>query len=335
MKQRLIQKVRSLLKEPVGILGFGVEGQSTCRFLLRCGIGSVTVFDKKPPDKLPNGAVYAGEKNYLSKLLEVNTLCRSPGIRADVQEIRQFENSGGTLTSQTKLIFQLVPREKIIGVTGTLGKGTCCSLLKKMLDKADIAAVLGGNIGNPALDLLEPMDASTLVILELSSFQLSTLRCSACFAIVLRTSSEHLDWHISREEYWDHKANLVRCQKEKDLTVYCEDSPGSKWIAGQAGGQALGFGNNSPVRVTREKWSWKNLSLSFREHAVPGSFNLENVAAAAVIAEKIGAPANSILAAARSFKGLEHRLEQVGSKMGLKFYNDSYATRPEATIGAL
>jgi len=125
MNPSIIRQTLSSIKEPVGILGFGVEGQSTCRFLVRCGVRDITVFDRKPPDKLPQGVVYAGDENYLSKLPAVNTLFRSPGIRADAKEIRQCQKRGGMLSSQTELFFQLAPRERIIGVTGTLGKGTC------------------------------------------------------------------------------------------------------------------------------------------------------------------------------------------------------------------
>ncbi|MFC1585590.1 UDP-N-acetylmuramoyl-L-alanine--D-glutamate ligase [Fibrobacterota bacterium] len=335
MNPDLITKVRSLVREPVGILGFGIEGKSTCGFLLKCGFSAITIFDSHEPEELPNGIHYAGAGDCLSRLPEIKTLFRSPGIRADSNAVIAFKQSGGLLCSQTELFFELVPPEDIIGVTGTLGKGTCCSMLHGMFNKAGGRAVLGGNIGTPVLDLLETMESDTSFILELSSFQLGTLRRSPGTAVILRTTSEHMDWHQSQKEYWDHKANLVRFQGKKDHTVFCEDAPGSAWIAGQTSGQTLGYGGNSEIKVTNEMWKWMDMTLSAGELLLSGGFNLENLAAAAAAARRAGITSEDILAAAKSFKGLEHRLEHAGGKAGLDFYNDSYATRPEATIGAL
>jgi UDP-N-acetylmuramoylalanine--D-glutamate ligase len=335
MNPHLTKTIRSLLKEPIGILGYGAEGQSTCRFLLQCGFTEIMVFDQIAPDTLPENVVYAGDRDYLSRLNEVNTLFRSPGIRPDGKEITAYLKTGGNLTSQTELFFQIVSPENIIGVTGTLGKGTCCTVLHNMFEEAGIAAVAGGNIGLPALDILESCGPRSMIILELSSFQLSTLRSSPRFAIVLRTSSEHLDWHTSQEEYWKHKANLVRFQQKQDLTVYCGDSAGAQWIAEQSGGRKTGYGSKAEVPLTWEKWSWNNLQLSCRELNVKGHFNLENIAAAGITAKAAGVPDSAILKAAKAFKGLEHRLEYAGKNDRLTFYNDSYATRPEATMAAI
>jgi UDP-N-acetylmuramoylalanine--D-glutamate ligase len=329
------KEISAILKEPIGILGYGIEGQSTCRFLLENGFAGLVVFDQKDPGPLPSGVIYAGETDYLSKLNRVNFLFRSAGIRPDKKEILDFTERGGTLSSQVELLFKLVSRDKIIGVTGTLGKGTCCSLLHKMLIEGGEKVVLGGNVGTAVLDLVKSIEPGTWIILELSSFQLSTLSDSPGFAIVLRTTSEHMDWHVSQQEYWDHKANLVRFQQKGDRTVYCEDSQGSQWIAGHSDGQVLGYGADSTVKVTENEWRWKDLGLTMDGHSLLGSFNLGNVAAAAVTARNIGVSKEAVLSAASSFKGLEHRLEYVGARDGLKFFNDSYATRPEATIGAL
>ena len=330
----LSQRLLSLLNEPIGLLGFGVEGQSTGRFLQQHGFGNITVFDKKKSSVLPDGMHYVGGDDYLSRLPTNGTLFRSAGIREDLPEIALFKSQGGIVTSQIELFLKLFPPDHIIGITGTLGKGTCCSLLHHICKEAGIPSLLGGNIGTAALDLAEKMTPDTYAILELSSFQLSSLKQSPGYAAVLKTTCEHLDWHLSQAEYWDCKANIVRFQKPEDVTVYYDDTEGSRWIAAHSGGQAISYGTKGDILVDH-KLKWKNLSLSFEELAMPGRFNLQNAAAASCLAVHIGVPFSLIKKAITTFKGLEHRLEYVRTFRHISFYNDSYATRPDATIGAL
>jgi UDP-N-acetylmuramoylalanine--D-glutamate ligase len=279
---------------------------------------------------------------------------------------------GGILTSQVGLAFSLAGRDRIIGVTGTLGKGTCCSLLEAMLREAGIPAVLGGNIGVPALDLAANLEAGALLILELSSFQLSALPVSPRIAVVLRTTSEHLDWHASQREYWDHKGNLAARQGPGDLLVHCADAPGSVHIAALSGARkvsygagprgpvpsAIGAGPGGPVasapgaapagpgpdiRIGGDRLEWVTggftsasaFSLSLSETRLKGAFNLENLAAAAAVALELGASPDQVKTAAAAFGGLEHRLEFVREHAGISYWNDSYATRPEAALGAV
>ena len=149
-------------------------------------------------------------------------MIRSAGIYPLDRELLKFQMNGGVLKSQAEIFFESVPREKIIGVTGTLGKGSTVSIIKHILDSANEPSVIGGNFGVPMLDLLEDSSEKTY-ILELSSFQLMTLGVSPKIGVVLKVSSEHLDWHQSVEEYRDAKANLVRYQKNSDCCIYMED----------------------------------------------------------------------------------------------------------------
>ncbi|MBF0432638.1 MAG: UDP-N-acetylmuramoyl-L-alanine--D-glutamate ligase [Fibrobacteria bacterium] len=335
MALNYIKKLQSLIPAPVGILGFGVEGQSTFSFLKKHGYKDIFIFDRNLPDSLPEGCIYKGDNTAISQCRNMRTLFRSAGIRPDIPEIKTFVQEGGLLSSQIELVFGLVPHSRLIGVTGTLGKGTCCSLLKTMLDNANIRCALGGNIGIAALDLLTDSQDDRFIILELSSFQLSSLSASPKYAVVLKTTSEHLDWHTSQQEYWEHKANLVKYQSPDAFTIYCDDAPGSTWIGARAGGQAIPFGVSAKINVTEKSLNIEGMVISSHEPRMPGTFNLQNIAAAASIALKLGASPEAVKEAAMRFRGLEHRLEFAGKNDFFSFYNDSYATRPEAVIGAL
>lgn len=382
------------LMEPIGVLGYGVEGRSTCGYLLEKGFKDITIFDRAAPSGLDSRLKYAGAGSgphgYLEGLPSMRTVFRSAGVRADLPGIPEFLARGGCLTSQVGLAFALAGRDRIIGVTGTVGKGTCCSILHAMLSGAGIKVRLGGNIGVPALDLAASLQPDEWLLLELSSFQLSALPMSPRVAVVLRTTTEHLDWHPTREEYWLHKGNIAAHQGADDLLVHCADAPGSAWIAarsaarkiafgaafagnragtadaaeeasrpggtatlGRPGGHSLEFGGGPreagpgghrhaetaapDILLTRESLSWvtRGFTLALADTPLKGAFNLENLAAAAAVALELGASPEAVRIAASKFGGLEHRLEFVREWRGLAFYNDSYATRPEAAMGAV
>jgi UDP-N-acetylmuramoylalanine--D-glutamate ligase len=267
----------------------------------------------------------------------MRTVFRSAGVRPDLPPLLAFAAGGGELTSQAGLALDLAGRERIIGVTGTVGKGTCCSLLDAMLKAAGIPARLGGNIGVPALDLAAALAPGERLILELSSFQLSALAQSPSLAAVLRTTTEHLDWHPDRAEYWLHKSRLVAFQSPGDAVAYCADAEGSAWIAGQSPARKLPYGARSAVRIDGDSVSWpdRGLRIPLAATHLAGAFNLENIAAAGSLALELGAEPRHVAEAAMEFRGLEHRLELVRERDGLAFYNDSYATRPDAAIGAI
>src|SRR5690606_12460671 len=274
---------------------------------------------------------------YLAGLSSMRTVFRSAGIRPDLPEIAGFLRRGGILTSQTSMAFALAGRDRIIGVTGTLGKGTCCSLLAAMLAEAGIPADLGGNIGVPALDLAASLPPGRKLILELSSFQLSALSVSPAHAAVLRTTSEHLDWHLSRDEYWLHKSRIASGQGAGDVLTYCADAPGSAWIAARGSARKIAYGRDAAVRAPGKevRWTARGFAVPLASTRLKGAFNLENIAAAGTLALELGAEPAHVIAASAAFAGLEHRLEFAGEKRGIAFYNDSYATRPDAVLGAL
>ena len=334
------------LVEPVGILGFGVEGQSTLRYLFREGVKDIVVMDKNPVNlpEVPAGVnvkVSSGE-NYLDGLKDCVTVVRSAGVYPMSQELFKFQMNGGLMTSQIQLFLEQTRSAKVVGVTGTLGKGSTVSMISHILDKCGKSNAIGGNFGVPALDLLEDETPERISILELSSFQLMTLSVSPDVGVVLRVSTEHLDWHKTVEEYRDAKANLVRWQKREGACVYLKDAAPTAKIASEspaktkyavslADGPSAGDGD---AVIEGATLTIGNDKLELADCKVRGIYQLENMAAATLAVKALGIKVADAFEALKSYEPLPFRMEFKGEKNGIEFYNDSYATRPDATIAA-
>jgi len=334
------------LVAPVGVLGFGVEGQSTFDYLVRSGIKDIVVMDKNPVQlpEVPAGVnvkTFSGE-DYLDGLKDCVTVVRSAGVYPMSQELFKFQMNGGLMTSQIQLFLEQTNSKKTVGVTGTLGKGSTVSMISHILTKCGVNNEIGGNFGVPALDLLKDETPDRISILELSSFQLMTMSVSPDVAVVLRVSTEHLDWHKSVEEYRDAKANLVRWQKRNGTCVYLKDAEPTAKIASEspaqtkyavthADGPCSGDGDavidGATLAIDGEK-------LFLPDCRVKGIYQLENMAAATLACKALGIKVADAFEALKSYDTLPFRMEYKGEKNGIEFYNDSYATRPDATIAA-
>ncbi len=328
------------LVSPVGIIGFGVEGQSTLQFLLREGIKDIVVMDKNPvtlPD-VPDGvkvSVFSGA-GYLDGLKDSVTAVRSAGVYPLTPELLRFQMNGGILTSQIQIFLERTRSKTVIGVTGTLGKGSTVSMIRHGLEFCGAPCIIGGNFGVPALDLLKDDSPDRISILELSSFQLMTLSVSPHIGVVLRVSTEHLDWHRSVEEYRDAKANLVRWQKKGDYCVYMKDAAPSAKIATESAAQKLCVSykdgdaviEGETLRIGRDE-------LHLADCKTRGVYQLENMAAAALACKAAGFMVSQVLESFKTYETLQFRMEFKGEIAGIEFYNDSYATRPDATVAAV
>lgn len=284
------------------ILGYGREGQSTRRFLAaHYPQISIGVTDQKDG------------KDYLKHIDEYDTVIRSPGIPSRLQELVDYKKNGGWITSATNIFFSGQPAGKgvTIGITGTKGKSTTASLIAHILKQKFSDVRLVGNIGRPMLDYLDNATKETIFVIELSSHQLKDVRYSPHIAVILPIVPEHLDYYASFRVYEQAKANIVRFQTKNDAVIY---HPSVKKIAEMSPGKI----------VPLVKYS-----------SSPLLGNRENVRAAITTAEYFGLPKKLVLLALQSFLPLPHRLEFVGEYRGIKFYNDSLATIPEATIHAL
>lgn len=343
------------------LLGFGVENQSLYNFLSDNG-AKITVADRdesfaKLANKFPK-VVWQIGKNYLKGLEKFDFIFRSPGVPFKTKEIHAAKERGTQITSAIKLFFDLCPAE-IIGVTGTKGKGTTATLIAEILrenfrGKKNI--FLAGNIGKPAMDFYGQIKPNDIVILELSSFQLQDLTSSPHIAVVLNVTSDHLDHHGSLKEYVLAKQSIVKYQSKNDFAVFSADSLNAIRFAELTRAKTYFFSRNKSVDegafidwqvvdLRREKHGLGKIVLrvggkdeilaSASEILLRGEHNLENICAAALASFLSGASPKIISKVIKEFKGLEHRLELVAEKNGVKYYNDSFATNPDPTIAAV
>lgn len=332
------------IAEPIAVLGVGVEGLSTVSYLLSHGAKSVTALDAKRVDGLPPGIEARFGEGYDRDLARFATVFRSPGVRPDREGLVEARARGTRVTSALSLFLGRCPA-RAVGVTGTLGKGTASSLAAACLAADGLNVHLGGNIGKNPLDFLDAVRPDDVVVLEISSFQAMDLAASPEIAVVLRTTSEHLDWHVDTSEYRAAKAGLVAHQTAGDTVVYNADSEGAAGIAARSRGERLAFAVAREVDagifvrgddlVLRARGLERRLPFDARRVRLAGRFNLENVAAGVAAALAAGVPEDAACGAAERFEGLPHRLERVVEANGVAFYNDSYATRPDAAIAAI
>ena len=298
-----------LKNKKIAILGYGIEGRDVKRFLEKQR-ADVEILDVK------------FDKNYLRDLGRFNIVIRSPGVYRYLPELLEAEKNGVEISSAIKLFFDLCPA-KIVGVTGTKGKGTTATLIYEILKKAGKDVYLAGNIGKPYLELLSVINSESLVVLELSSFQLIDLKKSPHIAVVLNVTQDHLDWHKDIDEYTGAKKNIVRYQSTSDFAFINEEYEIPKSFAEETKAKVIYF-------------SGKTLNKKYRDGLLlRGEHNLENIAAAVFVADILKVDEAAILSVLQSFKGLPYRLELVDTVNGVTFYNDSFATGPQPTIAAI
>lgn len=310
----------------IAILGFGVEGQATHQFLLGKGYENLTIFD----EKLEGDDI----ENELDKLKEHDLIFRSPGIHKDHPKLK-----GLNVTSATQLFFELCPC-KTIGITGTKGKGTTSTLIYKILKEAGKAVFLGGNIGIPSLTFLDELDEESIAVLELSSFQLHDATLSPNIAIILNTTSEHLDYHKDTEEYLQAKEAIVKYQNHHDAAIFNIDYPYHRRYENLTSGTK--YFVSAKKTVAHGAYEQRGKLYLFDEELCPvdevgliGPHNIENILPAAVVASILKIPNNITRKVIKEFKGLPHRIELVGEYKSIKFYNDSFSTTPETCMAAI
>ncbi len=343
----------------IALLGLSIEGFSTLLYLHKQGV-SPYVLDQKEIQDLPqeiqeyiktNKVVYIGGQTHINNLNDYDLIVRSPGIPIWREEIHNYKNSGGKLTSHTQIFFDTSPA-KIIGVTGTKGKGTTASLIYHMLKESGKDVYLGGNIGTPPLSFIDKLSVGSLVVLELSSFQLEDLNKSPQISVILNVTQDHLysssyespNYHKNKISYINAKANILKFQKEADHKIIYDNPDILKKYAQTGKGKLWTFSIEKPVTrgtyvdndvLTSANGTVNNQISHISMVKLIGKHNLINVSAAAQAAILAGATLKSIIKVISTFTGLEHRLEFVRSYKGIEYYNDSFSTTPETCIAAL
>jgi UDP-N-acetylmuramoylalanine--D-glutamate ligase len=293
----------------VAVIGYGIEGQDAEKFLKSKG-ATVTILDKKD------------NENYLDNLNEYQLIVRSPGVYPFKKELISASENNIKIITPTQIFFEEFTG-KIIGVTGTKGKGTTSTLIYEILRSAKIDVHLAGNIGKSPLELLPVLTKDSYVVLEMSSFQLIDLLYSPHISVVLNITSDHMDWHKDQSEYINAKKNIVSHQTESDWAVINDEYEVPRSFSSLTKANIVTFN-----KIKLDEKFKSDLILR-------GVHNHENIAAAVEVARILKVSEDLIIRTVKNFKGLVHRLEFVRDVNGVKYYNDSFATGPQPTIAAI
>ncbi len=332
----------------VTVLGIGISNLPLIRML--CALGAnVTACDKKSLEALGDTAcelkalgvsLHTGD-GYLDELCG-DIIFKTPGMRYDIPQLIDAVSRGITVTSEMEVFFELCPAE-IIAVTGSDGKTTTTTLIYEMLKAQGHTCFLGGNIGAPLLDRVDQIKPEDKVVVELSSFQLHTMKKSPHIAVVTNLSPNHLDMHKSMDEYIDAKCNIFRYQTSSDKLIINGENEITASFAAKATASTYLFGRNhsystgifleNDVICVSENGAVTPV-LRVSDIKLPGVHNIENyMAAIGAVWGKVGIDA--IRNVARNFGGVHHRLELVRELDGVRYYNSSIDSSPTRTAAAL
>lgn len=328
----------------IAILGFGVEGRSAAKHLRAEGYTDITICDTEVDiEGRERDLKYSLGGKYMDNLAEFDTIFRSPGIPISRAEIQNAAKNHVEITSVTKYFFDKCPC-KIVGVTGTKGKGTTSTLLYEMLKAGGVDAYLGGNIGNSPLDFLPKLGKESIAILELGHGQIEDLHKGPEIGIIIGVTEDHLDYHASIDKYRAAKYPLIANQTYKQKAIINVDYEGNQPFLKLGRSKKYGVSTKRSVRrgaymskdsIVLKKGLFAETLMNASEVGLLGRHNLENVLPASLAASILGVPSVKIAETARKFKGLPHRLEVVANNSGISFVNDSFSTTPLTSIAAM
>lgn len=326
----------------ITVIGIGISNLPLIKYLVSLG-ANVTACDRRSAEDLGEnyteleklGVKFNLGDGYLNNL-SGDMIFKTPGMRYDVPELLKAKENGSIVTSEMEAFFEVCPSH-IIAVTGSDGKTTTTTLIHKMMTDAGYKTWLGGNIGNPLLTDTEKMKENDWVILELSSFQLHTMRKSPEIAVITNISPNHLDMHKDYKEYIDAKKNIMLYQNEGDTLIVNADNQVTADIGKSANGAVKYFSRNGMADVYLDGNIIKRgivEILNIKDIKIPGMHNVENYMAA--IAAVSGLVSKDVIVnVAKTFGGVEHRIELVRTLDGVKYYNSSIDSSPNRTINTL
>lgn len=339
----------NLKNKKIAIIGLGVSNIPLIDYLHDFQ-AKITVFDKRNEEKIDKGVLEKIEnykisknfgENYLSNLKDFDIIFKSPSCRPDLPEIEAEVKRGAILTSEIEKVLELAPC-KIIAVTGSDGKTTTTSLIYEIV-KQKYKAYLGGNIGIPLFTKIKEMQPEDIVVLELSSFQLMTMKQSPDIAVVTNVTPNHLDIHKSYEEYIEAKKNIFLNQNEDNTLVLNYDNEITKSFAKTAKSKVIFFSSKEKIEngviyddgiIKISEDGLRRHLLKLKDTHLRGTHNAENICAA-VAATKDLVQIEDQINAIKGFEGVPHRIEFVREINGSKWYNDSIASSPTRTIAGL
>lgn len=348
MMTALEQYLQQIREKRIAVIGAGVSNMPLIALLRKAGL-SVTVHDRKTAqalgeqyDKLQQlGVSLVLGEQYLDALDE-DIIFRTPGLHPNHPALTAVRARGGEVTSEMELFFRVCPC-KIIGITGSDGKTTTTTLTYEFLKHAGYTCHLGGNIGKPLLPEVDSMQPDDLAIVELSSFQLMGMQYSPYIAAITNLTPNHLDYHKDFDEYVQAKTSIYTHQKEGERLVLNVDDPVTR---------TLEIGRGHDIRTCSKVVKPENgvylregviyiadngqdrVLMNAEDIRIPGAHNVSNVMMAAAIVQGL-CKDEDIVQVAKTFGGVEHRIEFVRELDGVRYYNDSIASSPTRTIAGL
>jgi UDP-N-acetylmuramoylalanine--D-glutamate ligase len=318
----------------VAIVGFAHEGQSALHYWQSQG-ADITICDANTNKDVPAGVQSQLGEGYLDNLDRFDLIVRTAGLKPDII-LAKNPTVKPKITTVINEFMRVCPTKNIIGITGTKGKGTTCTLTVKMLEAAGKKVFLGGNIGLSPLEFLSEVTPDSWVVLELSSFQLIDLKYGPHIAVCLMVVPEHLNWHADMEEYIEAKANLFSHQQPSDTAIYFADNELSHAIASNSPGKKITYFAAPGAYVENGKIVIDNQEIcGVDELQLLGEHNWQNACAAVTAAWQAVQTPDAFRNVLTTSTGLPHRIEFVRELDGIKYFDDSFGTTPETAIVAM
>ena len=335
----MIEKIEPWIKgKRILLLGYGREGQSTWNVLRRLGTyEALDIADLKAPAALPeDGTVWHTGPDYQKCMDDYDVVFKSPGIVLERPE-NEYRCS---ILSQTEVFFQCF-RDQIIGITGTKGKSTVTTLLYHLLKQAGMDALLVGNIGIPALDHMDEVKPDTRIVFELSCHQLEYMTVSPHIGILVNIHEEHLDHYGTMEKYVEAKHHIFKNQRPDDIlicNVQCLPEEGT-CPSGLIRAGMDGSGKELDV-VQEQDGTWvhfrgKSFCIPTDEIKLLGQHNYFDIGVAYGVCSILGMDDQVFARGLKTYEPLPHRLQYIGEREGVKYYDDSISTICDTTIQAL
>lgn len=342
----------NLKNKNILLVGLAKTGISTIKHLNKLG-AKVVVNDIKDKDKLKGILDELSDLNNVEYILgyhpenvdDIDMAVVSPGVPLDLPFILKLKSKNIEIIGEVELAYRLSQNPMFIGITGTNGKTTTTSLVGEIFKKANIDTYIVGNIGNPVIDTVDTANENSVLVTELSSFQLESIDTfKPHVSAILNFTEDHLNRHHTMEAYMEAKARIFKNQDEKDFCVLNYDDKDVKSLSDNVKAKKIFFSrkksldcgiyldedNNIIINIDK-----KIKLLNKDELSLPGNHNLENCMAAAAIAYVSNIDIDVIREVLKTFAGVEHRQEFVRNLNGIMFVNDSKATNPDSSIKAI
>jgi len=346
---------RKIKGKKIAFIGIGVSHSELIFKTASCG-ALVTLCDKRSEDKIPEaqrlremGVMLSCGENYLNNI-DADIVFRTPGMYFHHPALKELRQRGVCITSEMELFFELCPC-KIYAITGSDGKTTTSNLIARMLTESGKKVHLGGNLGRALLPICDEIKPDDCAVVELSSFQLISMRQSGDVAVITNVAPNHLDVHADMQEYIDAKRNIYAHQngfsrlilnRDNDITRSMKnEARGSvEWFSYSRGQDFLSAGNICGAFLSSDGYlhlkdkNGIHKIMHKSEIKLPGEHNVENyLTAIATVGGEVGSEV--VKKVAREFGGVEHRIELVRTLGGVRYYNDSIASSPTRTIAGL